>query len=315
MRLYRRLTQLTALFLTIFIAFFSLYGFLKKEGALAGMDSAVHRVSFSLIDAVAGRFLDTLDEYLEASLMIHGSTWTIKYNGVFITDPLAALSGILAGKVIYTPLLLAAAAPLVFTLFFGRAFCGWICPVNTLLEALDRIRGRLPAWNHRFSYDAKYYLLGMGTAISFAGLPVFHWIYPPVIFAQEVYNYVFYLSLGSGALFLLGIAVFELFVSRRAWCRYFCPGGALLSLLALRGFMRVTASRRRCEPLVESNPHGLRPCFECRKSCMLGFDPIHRRSRGECNMCGDCITACPKEAIRYALSPPGWMRVLGGDAA
>ena len=314
MRLYRRMIQAAVLFLTVFIAFFSLYGFLKKEGVLAGEDSPVHRFGFSLIDAVGYRFFDTLDQYQDASLMIQGSTWSFKFKGLFLADPLAALSAVLAGKVIYMPVLLAAAFPVAFTLVFGRAFCGWMCPVNTLLEVLDRIRNSLPGRDVRFGYDAKYYILGIGLVLSFAGLPVFHWIYPPIVLAQEVYSYVFYLSFGAGAVFLLGIALFEVFVSRRAWCRYFCPGGALFSLVASRGFMRISTSRGRCVPLMKANPSGLKPCFECRKSCMLGFDPLHKRSRGECNMCGECIAACPNGAVGYSLVSPGWLRAIGGDA-
>jgi ferredoxin-type protein NapH len=312
---YRRATQLLVLFLVVFTAFFSMYGFLKKEGELEEVESPLLKAGFSAIDVVASRFFDTLNEYLEASLMIHGSTWSFKLKGLVITDPLAAISAVLSGKVIYMSLLAAIAIPVAFTLFFGRGFCGWMCPVNTIFEAFDWMRHRLPGRDVKFDYNTKYYLLGIGLVLSFAGIPVFHWIYPPIILAQEIFSFVFYLSLGFGAALLLGILLFELFVSRRAWCRYFCPGGALFSIIASRGFLRIMAEKGECKPMVEANPHGFKACFECRNSCMLGFDPINKRSRGECNMCGECIAACPRGAVKYSFSLPSWMRrALGGDA-
>jgi polyferredoxin len=74
-------------------------------------------------------------------------------------DPLAAISASLAGRTIPTKLLWALVT-LVATLILGRVWCGWICPLGTLL---DLFRFRSPVNSLRPLYSGwrqvKYFLL------------------------------------------------------------------------------------------------------------------------------------------------------------
>ena len=51
----------------------------------------------------------------------------------FRLDPLAALSTMLAARA-WIPRLAPALITLGLTLFLGRVWCGWLCPLGTLLE-------------------------------------------------------------------------------------------------------------------------------------------------------------------------------------
>jgi ferredoxin-type protein NapH len=296
----RRTVQLLVLLFLMFTAFFSMYGVLKHHGLLIRMDVRFFQAIYYTMDAVAGVFYQSYDEVYSASNVLKGSTWVYSIGSLTLADPLAALSHAAATRTISLAIAAAAAAPLVFTLFFGRAFCGWICPMNTLLEALDWVRGRVSFLDVSFSRKTKYYLLGGALLLAMMGAPLIPLVYPPLIIGREIYNYVFYLGFGSGALFLLGIAVFELFVSRRAWCRYFCPGGALLSLLGSRAPLGLRRDEEACSH---------KTCMECREACMLGLDPVSGRDMRECSRCGQCILHCPEMALGYSLS----MRWVGND--
>ena len=291
----RRTLQLIVILFLMFTAFFSMYGVLKHHGLLLRMDVRFFQAVYYPMDAVMSLVYQSYDDVFYASTILKGSTWIYTVGSLKLADPLAALTHVVTSRSISSTLVLAAAFPVAFTLVFGRAFCGWMCPVNTLLEVLDRIRNSLPGRDVRFGYDAKYYILGIGLVLSFAGLPVFHWIYPPIVLAQEVYSYVFYLSFGAGAVFLLGIALFEVFVSRRAWCRYFCPGGALFSILGSRSLVGLRRDEEACSHKI---------CMECREACMLGLDPVSGKDMRECSKCGQCIPRCPEMALRYSLTLP-----------
>jgi MauM/NapG family ferredoxin protein len=78
-------------------------------------------------------------------------------NSFFRADPLVAAGYLLAQKS-YTLLLLPALFLAVSTLFLGRFFCGWICPLGTILDLISgRIRKRAPL--RLLQGNAKYWLL------------------------------------------------------------------------------------------------------------------------------------------------------------
>jgi polyferredoxin len=49
-------------------------------------------------------------------------------------DPLAGIAGAVAARHIVPALLIGAAIALVAALLLGRAWCGWLCPLGTLLD-------------------------------------------------------------------------------------------------------------------------------------------------------------------------------------
>ncbi|WP_318258596.1 4Fe-4S binding protein [Geobacter anodireducens] len=68
-------------------------------------------------------------------------------NALFRADPLVAATYLLAAKT-FTWLLLPAVLLLVATALLGRFFCGWVCPLGTILDLLGsrfRRRGAPPS--------------------------------------------------------------------------------------------------------------------------------------------------------------------------
>ena len=70
---------------------------------------------------------------------LHGAV-----NLLFRIDPLLALTAMLAAKTVVV-LMLPALATVALTLVFGRAFCGWVCPMGTLIDASRTLFGRRQA--------------------------------------------------------------------------------------------------------------------------------------------------------------------------
>ena len=81
----------------------------------------------------------------------------VAVNAFFRADPLVAASTMLALKG-WAPLLLPGVLVIVFSAFLGRFFCGWICPLGTILDLVTgKIRKTAPIrW---LKGRVKYWLL------------------------------------------------------------------------------------------------------------------------------------------------------------
>jgi polyferredoxin len=82
---------------------------------------------------------------------------SVAVNSFFRGDPLVLACYVLAAKT-FTMLLLPALLMLLFTLILGRFFCGWICPLGTILDLVTgRIKKTAPI--RFFKGGLKYWLL------------------------------------------------------------------------------------------------------------------------------------------------------------
>ena len=78
------------------------------------------------------------------SFPFYGTLSSSELFGIELLDPFAALQTIVAAKALSLDLLIALLPPLVvYGLVRGRVFCGWVCPVNLLLEIVDWLREKL----------------------------------------------------------------------------------------------------------------------------------------------------------------------------
>ena len=68
-----------------------------------------------------------------------------------------------------------------------------------------------------------------------------------------------------------------------AWCRFACPTGGLLELLKPFAMLGVFKDEK-CDD-----------CDLCLKGCEMGTRP----AEANCTSCGDCLNACPQDAIHF----------------
>ena len=227
---------------------------------------------------------------------IKGTTWSGNFFGFKVSDPLAALGQIAAGRSIYPPLLISALIPIGFTLVFGRFFCGWICPATFLYELNTNFGALLNRMGfsmrrRRFDRRLKYLVLAIGAVLSaLTGSVLMAAIYPPAIIGREIYYAIALGGFGAGAVFFVFTLLFDLLVARRGFCRYICPGGALYSLLGRYRLVRIQRVVEDCND-----------CAKCNAVCEFGLDPLRDAFGQECNNCTACIAVCPTDALTFRM--------------
>lgn len=294
--LARRITQLTVLF---FLFIIPLKSFEISNISQRGRDFS--RFSDNALLQTYYNFTNWSGVTFDSLSSLKGTLWTLDIAGFRISEPLAFLETIASKGWVSAVFFLSALPLLLITLFLGRVFCGWLCPINLLLECTARFRSFLQKFGLsfrfrtiQFSYNTKYYLLAGGIVFSFfAGIPFLSLFYPPLVIARDVYFYVYLFPI-AGLLFLSGIALFEFFFSPRCWCRSFCPGGALYSLLGRLRILKVSFDRAHCA----SNEDNCSVCYE---SCSMGLYPAGNNNLSECDNCGKCISDCPEKGLSYKI--------------
>lgn len=222
-------------------------------------------------------------------------------------DPLVALAAILASRTRIS-LWAAAFVTVAATALIGRGWCGWVCPVGTLLDLLPaRAKAKRPGLPRALRLG-KYALLALVVGAALLGRlgpmvldPVTVFTRPlqeiarPYVGADSVARNVGpELASSIHAFALLSLlplaAVLALnALGRRTWCRSLCPLGGLLALLAKApGFRRV----------VDAN--ACISCGKCARVCpteAIEPEAAFASSSAECTVCMECFDACPKGAI------------------
>ncbi|HEY3352403.1 MAG TPA: 4Fe-4S binding protein, partial [Polyangia bacterium] len=249
-------------------------------------------------------------------------------------DPLAALTTALATRSLYHHLLWA--LPLVvLTLVFGRFFCGWMCPMGVLHQALgwlgrrrkkpERVVQNRPRASHQVKYVILAVMLGMALVGSVQiGLldPIAStWRGLATTVIPGASNTAFGLYQGERhfqwgsliALVFFGALALN-FVYPRFFCRVLCPLGALLGVLAKLSVFRVVRQPEVCKD-----------CNVCGADCQGAADPQGTVRATECMVCLNCVSACPRGGLSYRFLPDaagttsrldlGRRRVLGAACA
>lgn len=255
-------------------------------------------------------------------------------------SPLAMLANLIASRTFLVSSLVALAV-VGIALVFGRAWCGWLCPMGSLLDIFS-FRGwkqKKPAILDQWRV-AKYGVLftviiaavfgnltlmvldpltityrtftssvwpGLDRVVS-AGETVLYRIpflqgaldavdgviRPAILPSTPIFSRAALLFAGI----FLGIVLLNL-IAERFWCRYLCPLGGLLGLLAKIGLIKRSVNDRCIN------------CDACAKVCPTGtIDATKKYSSdpSECTLCMDCLKACPVDAIDFKaqVKPAQW---------
>lgn len=195
-------------------------------------------------------------------------------------------------------------AVFLITAVWGRFFCGYLCSFGALQELFFKIFNQFS--HKKFVIpDRVDHILGYLKYLVVAFIAVVLWIMTvPMdtslspwgvfgmltsgnlsVMAAAVYTWGFVLLL----VFLIG----SLFV-KRFFCRYFCPLGALFTIISGKRCYKIRRDESTCTH-----------CGLCEKNCNMGISILKKDtiSCGKCIDCMQCITVCPQQCLSANPAP------------
>lgn len=236
---------------------------------------------------------------------------------------------------------------------FSKLFCGYICPIGTITEWLGNI-GR----KFKIQYTPvgiidkslrifKYILLFITFYFSIESSELFCKKFDPYYAAFTGFSSD--VDLVYAVIALVITIIGSIFI-RQAWCKYFCPLGAISNLftyfpvfVVIFGIYWIVlltgVSASWMIPMIAviaiaffiefirlkdgiiipffritRNNDTCTNCKLCDKTCPQGINvssgPI-KINNIDCNMCGDCITACPqKDTLQINKKNLKWLPVI-----
>ncbi len=168
---------------------------------------------------------------------------------------------------------------LFISLIWGRFYCGWICPINTVIKIKD--------WFYK--------KLGIDTLQTPTVLKKgwLRWILLFIMIVSMIIIRRNNIQLNI-ILYILGIAfLISLLFEEELWHKYLCPYGALLNITNKANNQNFVIDESRCKS-----------CGLCAENCPNNIITINKEEQAignnECLYCFKCQDVCEFDAISYS---------------
>lgn len=244
---------------------------------------------------------------------------------------------------------------------FSKLFCAYICPLGTIIESLGKLGERMhvritvTGIADKILRSLKYVLLFVTMYGTITASELFCKNFDPYYAAASGMNpdVTVWMAVISFVLVLVGSIFIRMF-----WCKYICPLGAIsnifkfvmifvgvlalygvvltlgfemswivpLALLCVVGYvLEVVKGEARFAPFVHvtRDEDTCVNCNLCSKKCPQGIDvaTLSVVKDVDCNLCGDCVSACPvsntltynsKKKVRWVPATVTLLLIIAG---
>ena len=211
-----------------------------------------------------------------------------------------AMEGIITGSfVVFTCMLLG-------SIFCGRLFCAWLCPMGGMQECLFAVNAKNPkqGWKNYIKYAIwTIWIIAVILCFIFRKKEItvdFFYMTDHGISISNIYNYVIY----YGIIFLVLIPA--VLFGKRIFCHYFCWMAPFMVLgTKIRRVLHLPGLHIKVK-----QPDACVSCGKCNRECPMGIKVSELIKDGqiknaECIQCGACIDGCPKKVLSYGMMERG----------
>lgn len=172
----------------------------------------------------------------------------------------------------------------VLTVFSGRLFCGFLCPLGALMDLALFLRQKTKKRHFSHLPDRPWRVVAplAFLAAFWLGFTMFYGHAEP------------YSLLLSGSPTILFLIVALALARGRAFCNSLCPAGLILRFLAKRPKISLFLKKDVC-----------RGCGACRRVCPASCLDVKEKAidYGRCLVCLECAAVCPDGALKYGVRP------------
>lgn len=271
-----------------------------------------------------------LFEFFRVNAGNSGLAWFLRLN------PFSTLITSIASRSVIVPYLIIGIVILIITVLFGRVFCGFACPLGSIIDLSDRIlRGKEKVkqpLRPPLKLQALKYILLIGFIILAIGGLTFPLFMDPLCIVPRVFGIIvhpFFISLlgffkiggekivqspillngafaGSLVTFLLFVLILAgAIFDRRFWCQYICPSGAFLGVMSRFNIFTRKINWEKCTD-----------CGLCAKRICptraISSENHENTSTSECILCGAC-SADKRKCTFFSFGIPLGSNTYGPD--
>jgi len=259
-------------------------------------------------------------DLIQGHFILLGFNWTLGLNEWQQGNATAAQASLNILLRVFLPLLALAGAFIISSYYWGRLYCGWLCPHYTVVETINSLMTRaigkpslwekkeLPELQPDGSIQTPEKIYKVITALAIVGF-AFLWavsfltyLLPPKI----IYHNLFSLQLSFNQSLFIGVATvlltIEFSLARHFFCRFACAVGIFQSL----SWMSNHHARS-----IQFDTSRASECKDCNEACdnvcpMRLKSRTSKRKKFTCTTCLACVSAC--EQVQNGDSLLSWQK-------
>jgi ferredoxin-type protein NapH len=274
------------------------------KGGHGGIKNSLLKLSKLRRFVLLGIIILFLLQFLRVKALVGGLTGSLAIWFVKLIDVFAYFESLVASMDFTTTALWAVLPVIAIYLIFGRAFCGWVCPMDFLFEIVDKVKVRsqksevrrqketiADKISSRSGYVIAAILLGISALIEIPFFTnyishltnFFRLLTGSVFFALNLPFEPIVLAYSGGIItLLLGLEYFF----PRLWCRVLCPVGKTYGLFNKVSLLKLKFLEGECGE-----------CNLCEQMCYMNVKIARYIDKpglrdANCIYCGRCVEGC-----------------------
>ena len=161
--------------------------------------------------------------------------------------------------------------------FLGRFYCGWICPINTMMQVITQAKKKIGRKSRSIP--------------TFMKKPLTRALVLTLFIASFLFSKISGKQLPLLPILFISGTILTLLFSETLWHRYLCPFGTILTLISKKPRHYLKIKETNCLQ-----------CGLCAQICpgeAIKKEPTFQIDKELCLQCLNCSQHCPKDAIHF----------------